>query len=147
MDLRCDLEQPSALDREETGGGASRGDELLMAGSLVAERARAAVRQKTGVRTSAGVAHNKLLAKLASGLHKPNDQTSLPANEALAFIKPLPVCVLRGAGFKTSRDLARIGVESVGQLRVGEAPSYLRPKEGGREGGIKSESRGSCLGS
>ena len=117
MDLRCDLDQADALDKERRVDTCPA-DQLLMAGSMVAAQARAAVRHRTGVRTSAGIAHNKLLAKLASGLHKPDDQTSLPASEALAFIRPLPVCVLRGAGYKTSRELKGIGVETVGQLRV-----------------------------
>jgi DNA polymerase iota len=38
------------------------------------------------------VAHNKLLAKLVSGLHKPDDQTALNAADAAAFLAPLPVC-------------------------------------------------------
>jgi len=127
MDLRCDLEQPAAGDGEAqgvvgapagVGSEPTRADQLLMAGTVVAAQARAAVRERTGVRTSAGIAHNKLLAKLASGLHKPDDQTVLPATEALDFIRPLPVCVLRGAGFKTARDLERIGIQTVGQLRV-----------------------------
>lgn len=93
-------------------------DLLLMAGSMLASEARAAVCERTGVRMSGGIAHNKLLAKLASGLHKPNDQTSLPASEAANFIRPLPVAVLRGAGYKTCRDLRNVGVENIAQLRA-----------------------------
>ena len=98
--------------------GTCDSDLLLMAGSILAAEARAAVREQTGVRMSGGIAHNKLLAKLASGLHKPDDQTSLPASEAAKFIRPLPVAVLRGAGYKTCRDLKIVGVESVAQLRA-----------------------------
>jgi len=79
------------------------------AGSILGARARAAVREQVGVRMCCGIAHNKLLAKLASGLHKPDAQTSLPASEALDFLRPLPVQVLRGAGYKTCRDLPMIG--------------------------------------
>jgi len=93
-------------------------DLLLMAGSMLAADARAAVREKTGVRMSAGIAHNRLLAKLASGLHKPDDQTSLPSSEASGFIRPLPVQVLRGAGYKTCCDLKSIGIETVAHLRA-----------------------------
>ena len=46
---------------------------------------------EVGLRSSAGIASNKLLAKLASGLHKPDDQTVLPPPEAAAFLAPLPV--------------------------------------------------------
>ena len=46
---------------------------------------------EAGYRSSAGIACNKMLAKLASGLHKPDDQTILPPTVAAAFIAPLPV--------------------------------------------------------
>ena len=50
-------------------------DELLLAtGSAVVAELRAEVRRKLGYSCSAGVAHNKLLAKLGCGLHKPNQQ-------------------------------------------------------------------------
>ena len=64
-------------------------------GSGVANRARAALAAETGFRSSAGIAHNKLLAKLVSGLHKPDDQTALAAADAAAFLTPLPVSVLQ----------------------------------------------------
>jgi nucleotidyltransferase/DNA polymerase involved in DNA repair len=44
---------------------------------------------EAGYRTSAGVACNKMLSKLVSGLHKPDDQTVLPPPAAAAFIAPL----------------------------------------------------------
>ena len=44
---------------------------------------------EAGYRTSAGVACNKMLAKLVSGLHKPDDQTVLPPPVAAAFVAPL----------------------------------------------------------
>jgi hypothetical protein len=49
------------------------------------------VQAEAGCRSSAGIACNKMLAKLASGLHKPDDQTILPPSVAAAFIAPLPV--------------------------------------------------------
>ena len=48
---------------------------LLRVGSLVASEARAAVQREAGYRSSAGIATNKMLAKLCSGIHKPDDQT------------------------------------------------------------------------
>ncbi len=53
---------------------------------------------EAGYRTSAGIACNKTLAKLASGLHKPDDQTVLPPPEAAAFVAPLPPRALPGIG-------------------------------------------------
>lgn len=54
----------------------------LKVGSAIAAEARRAVRQEAGFRASAGVASNKMTAKLCSGLHKPDDQTILPPSEA-----------------------------------------------------------------
>jgi DNA polymerase iota len=103
------------------------------AGSIIGARARAAVREQVGVRMCCGIAHNKLLAKLASGLHKPDAQTSLPASEALDFLRPLPVQVLRGAGYKTCRDLQAAGIETVAQLR-GVSKQRLMAMIGDRTG-------------
>lgn len=54
----------------------------LMIGSAIAEEARRAVQLEAGYRCSAGIACNKILAKLCSGIHKPADQTVLPPPEA-----------------------------------------------------------------
>ncbi|KAJ1486919.1 hypothetical protein T484DRAFT_1618423, partial [Baffinella frigidus] len=102
------LQQAAA--RLSGGGGqaaalAERPNLLLMAGSVIAHEARAAVRAETGFRTSAGIAHNKLLAKLASGLHKPDDQTAMPGDAAAAFLAPLPICSLKGVGLTPRRAL------------------------------------------
>lgn len=53
---------------------------LLIAAKIVNE-IRSAVREKTGYACSAGIAHNKILAKLTCGFHKPNKQTCLPIKE------------------------------------------------------------------
>lgn len=50
---------------------------LLIAASIVTE-IRAAVKEKTGYDCSAGIAHNRILAKLVCGMNKPNKQTILP---------------------------------------------------------------------
>lgn len=50
---------------------------LLIASSIVSE-IRAAVKEQTGYECSAGIAHNKVMAKLVCGLNKPNKQTILP---------------------------------------------------------------------
>lgn len=63
---------------------------LLIAAKIVNE-IRFAVREKTGYNCSAGIAHNKILAKLTCGFHKPNKQTCLPIKEIpklLRFVHP-----------------------------------------------------------
>lgn len=59
---------------------------LLIASSIVNE-IRAEVLEKTGFECSAGVAHNKTLAKLVCGLNKPNKQTLLPLKKVDQFYR------------------------------------------------------------
>lgn len=55
---------------------------------------------ETGFRTSAGISSNRMLAKLSSGLHKPDDQTVLLPSEAADFVSPLPLRAIPGVGHK-----------------------------------------------
>lgn len=59
---------------------------LLIASSIVSE-IRAAVKEQTGYECSAGIAHNKILAKLVCGLNKPNKQTILPLKHIAQLYK------------------------------------------------------------
>lgn len=59
---------------------------LLIASSIVNE-IRAEVLEKTGFECSAGIAHNKTLAKLVCSLHKPNKQTLLPLKRIHEFYR------------------------------------------------------------
>jgi DNA polymerase iota len=97
-------------------GVVSRSDMNLQAGSGIASRAREELARCVGLRCSAGIAHNRMLSKLA-GSHKPTEQTSLPANHAFAFLAPLPLRVLPGVGAKAAALLVGRGLETVAQLR------------------------------
>ena len=50
------------------------------------------------------------------GLHKPDDQTTLPAAQAASFLAPLPVRCLRGVGAAAEAALAALGVDTVAAL-------------------------------
>ena len=90
---------------------------LLAAGSLVVSELRAAVRSQLGYSCSAGVAHNKLLAKLGCGLHKPNQQTLVPLEATAALLAPLDLSRLRGLGAKLGeRVKGELGCDTVGEL-------------------------------
>ncbi|RMZ56189.1 hypothetical protein APUTEX25_002379 [Auxenochlorella protothecoides] len=104
----------AAPENEESGTGWQA---RLAAGSRLALEIRAAIKAEAGIRTSAGVACNKVLAKLVSGLHKPDDQTILLPPEAAAFVSPLPVRALPGIGHKMEAQLQEMGVHSAEALR------------------------------
>ncbi|XP_033214160.1 DNA polymerase eta-like [Belonocnema kinseyi] len=72
---------------------------LAVAGTIV-EELRSDVYETTGFRCSAGISYNKILAKLACGLHKPNKQTILPSSGVPILFKSLPVKKVKNLGGK-----------------------------------------------
>ncbi|MET0426849.1 MAG: DNA polymerase IV [Actinoplanes sp.] len=88
----------------------------------IAARLRAAVRDRVGLPITVGVAGTKFLAKVASGVGKPDGLLEVPAGGELAFLHPLPVERLWGVGPVTAAKLRESRIETVGQVaRVGEA--------------------------
>lgn len=63
---------------EEDRKAFKKSDIKLLIGSSIVNEIRAAVKEQTGFECSAGIAHNKILAKLVCGMNKPNKQTILP---------------------------------------------------------------------
>jgi DNA polymerase-4 len=86
----------------------------------IAAAIKARIRESTGLTASVGVAHNKLLAKLASDMGKPDGLTVVRPGEVRALLDPLPVGRLHGIGRKTAARLEEQGIFTLGQLR--EAP-------------------------
>jgi DNA polymerase-4 len=82
----------------------------------LAQRLKVAVHGATGLRCSIGVAPNKLLAKIASELQKPDGLTVLSAAEIPARIWPLPPKTINGIGPKASARLEAMGIASIGAL-------------------------------
>jgi DNA polymerase IV len=82
----------------------------------IAERLRAEIRQEVGLPITVGVACTKFLAKVASGVAKPDGLLVIPAGGELAFLHPLPVERLWGVGKVTAAKLHAHGLRSVGQV-------------------------------
>jgi DNA polymerase-4 len=97
----------------------------------IAATIKARIRGRTGLTASVGVAHNKLLAKLASDMGKPDGLTVIRPAEARAMLDPLPVGRLHGIGRKTAARLEEQGIYTLGQL--GEAPDAVLWPLFGRE--------------
>jgi DNA polymerase-4 len=88
----------------------------------IAARLRREVRRRVGLPITVGVARTKFLAKVASGVAKPDGLLLVPPDGELAFLHPLPVERLWGVGPVTSRKLRERGILTVGQVaRLGEA--------------------------
>lgn len=91
------------------------GDELAGVRALAA-RLKAAVVEATGLSCSIGVTPNKLLSKLCSDLDKPDGLTILMLEDIPSRIWPLPASRINGIGPKASDKLARLGIDTIGQL-------------------------------
>lgn len=82
----------------------------------VARALKDAVRAATGLGCSIAVAPNKLLAKIASELDKPDGLTILTADDIVTRIWPLPAKRINGVGPKTNAKLEALGVKTIGDL-------------------------------
>ncbi|KFP13950.1 DNA polymerase eta, partial [Egretta garzetta] len=92
-------------------------DLQLTMGAVIVEEMRVAVEAATGFRCSAGISHNKTLAKLACGLNKPNRQTLVSSRFVPQLFSQLPVGNIRNLGGKLGTAITDIlGVEYIGQL-------------------------------
>jgi DNA polymerase-4 len=82
----------------------------------IARRLRARVRDQVGLPITVGIATTKFLAKVASGVAKPDGLLLVPAGGELAFLHPLAVERLWGVGAATAAKLRSRGITSVGAL-------------------------------
>ncbi|HZO16052.1 MAG TPA: DNA polymerase IV [Polyangiaceae bacterium] len=108
------LVEPLSLDEafvDMTGSEALFGNP-----ETIAENVQLAVRDKTGLGCSVGVATNKFLAKLASDLDKPNGITVVPFGDEARFIAPLELRRLWGVGPRAAERLAELGLSTIGEL-------------------------------
>ena len=74
------------------------------------------IRSMTGLTCSIGIAPNKLLAKIASDLQKPDGPTIITESDVATRIWSLPVRKLWGVGPKTEVSLKKMGVHTIGEL-------------------------------
>jgi len=84
----------------------------------LAQQVKAALLREVGecMRTSVGIAPNRLLAKLASDMHKPDGLTVIEQHELPERLYPLPLSALNGIGPRMLRRLAACGITTMQQL-------------------------------
>jgi DNA polymerase IV len=82
----------------------------------IAARLRREARERVGLPITVGVARTKFLAKVASGVAKPDGLLVVPPAGELAFLHPLPVERLWGVGPATARKLHERGISTVGEV-------------------------------
>lgn len=122
--------EPLSLDEaylDVTGLTVHKGSATLMANWL-----RAQILDHTGLTASAGVSFNKMLAKIASDLNKPNGTAIITPADADAFISTLPIERFHGIGKATARRLHALGISHGADLR--RTPAAVLVQEFGKRG-------------
>ena len=109
------LVEPLSLDEAflDVSGALRR---LRMTPGEIGEQVRARVAAEWGITCSVGVAPTKFVAKLASGLAKPDGMLVVPRTDILDFLHPLPVSALWGVGKKTAERLSSVGLNRVADV-------------------------------
>jgi len=100
--------------------------------TLIAKQVKAKIRRELGLTASAGVGPNKFVAKIASGLQKPDGLVVVPPREVDSFLRDLPVHKVWGIGRVTERRLKAMGVETIGQLAT--VPVQVMQRQFGKSG-------------
>ncbi|MEW6187508.1 MAG: DNA polymerase IV [Thermodesulfobacteriota bacterium] len=98
----------------------------------IAAQIKKQVREEIGLTVSAGVAPNKLAAKIASDLNKPDGLTIVPEGRIQEFLAPLPIERLWGVGKVTQKDLSLLNVRTIGDLS--RLPRDLLRRRFGQQG-------------
>jgi DNA polymerase IV len=137
------LVEPISLDEaflDVTASRAALGD-----GPTIGRRIKERVLEEVGLVVSVGVATNKLCAKVASDLRKPDALVVVPPGEEAAFLAPLPIRRLWGVGPQAQKALADYGVATIGHLAALE-PSTLQRRFGKHGADLASRARGEDAG-
>lgn len=97
----------------DVSGRVGAGESLTTIGADLKRR----IAEVSGLTASVGMAHNKLLAKIASDYDKPDGFVHIPEDQVRRFLDPLPVRRLWGVGPRIAERLNQAGVFTAGQLR------------------------------
>ncbi len=108
-----DLIEPLSLDEAYLDVSA-----LPRPGAAIATELRQRIYRTTGLTASAGIAPNKLLAKIASDWRKPNGQFEVRPEEVSAFMRELPVRRIWGIGHVAAERLEKLGIVTCGELQA-----------------------------
>ena len=109
-----DLVEPLSIDEaflDVTGSRRLFGD-----GPTIARKIKERIKEKEQLTASIGVAPNKYLAKIASDLEKPDGLVVVEPDKIEAFLWPLDISRLWGAGERTQQILRKMGINTIGDL-------------------------------
>jgi DNA polymerase-4 len=110
-------DQVEGLSLDEAFLDVTASRELFGTPVEMAREIKRRIRERTGLTASVGVSHNKLLAKLASEMDKPDGLTVIGPDDVEAVLDPLPIRRMHGIGNKTAARVEEQGLFTLGQLR------------------------------
>src|SRR3954471_6958778 len=121
-------------------------DQLFGSGEDAARQLKQAVHAETELTVSVGVASNRLVAKLAGDLRKPDGLVVVPIGDEATFLAPLGIERLWGVGAKTRHSLAELGVATIGDLaNIPEDVLVRRYGQHGRDLALRSRGIGETV--
>jgi DNA polymerase IV len=132
------LEQVSIDEAFLDLGGTER---LVGSAEEAARRIKREIADQTGLTASVGVASNRLVAKIASDLRKPDGLVVVQPGDEAAFLAPLPIERLWGVGARTRLALADYGVRKIGDLAL-LPDTVLRRRFGSHGATLAERARG-----
>lgn len=109
--------------------------------TTIGEKIKDQVKFETGLTISVGIANSKSVAKIASGLNKPDGLLVVEPGKEISFLAPLPVERLWGIGPRNSKRLADVGITTLGQL-AGKPDTWGTRQLGKQGPGLIALSRG-----
>src|SRR6476620_3124791 len=114
--FRTDTPVIEPLSLDEAFLDVSGAVRLMGSPGVSGQHVRDTVHDEQGITCSVGVAPTKFVAKLASGLAKPDGMVVVPRDEVVGFVQQLPVGALWGVGDKTEEALVRLGLHTVADI-------------------------------
>lgn len=110
-----DLVEPLSLD--EAYLDVTENHKNNPSATLLAKEIKERIFEETGLTASAGVAHNKFLAKIASDYYKPNGLTLIPPHKAASFLEELDIKKFFGVGKATLKKMHALGIKTGADLK------------------------------
>jgi len=115
FEQHTDLVEPVALD--EAYLDVTENKLGLPYATTIAQAIRASIFKETGLTASAGVSFNKFLAKMASGLNKPNGLTVILPEQAETFVESLPIEKFHGIGKVSATKMHELNIHAGADLK------------------------------
>lgn len=109
------LVEPLSLD--EAFLDVTENHKEIPSATLIAREIKERIKEVTNLSASAGVAHNKFLAKIASDYNKPNGLTLIPPEKAEAFLEELKIEKFFGVGAATQKKMHAVGIKTGADLK------------------------------